>query len=73
MGLVTVGGFSTTVMTSVLVSVLVALIALIITLTGPPINTVGEPVIKPVTISIINPVGNPVALNEAGRLLAVIW
>lgn len=63
---------SDTVSTNVLVSVLVALVAEIITFTGPPIATTGVPEITPVMVLIDRPVGSPVALKLAGRLLAVM-
>ena len=72
LALVMLGAFRETVRTSVLESVLVALVALMVTLTGPPTATTGVPLITPVVVLIDRPVGNPVALKLAGRLLAVM-
>jgi hypothetical protein len=56
---------------SVAVPVPPALVAPIVTLELP--TAVGVPVISPVAVAMVSPAGRPVALNDVGVLLAVIW
>jgi hypothetical protein len=60
-----------TVSVSVAVPVPPALVAPIVTLELP--TAVGVPVMSPVAVATLSPAGSPVALNEVGVLLAVIW
>jgi len=68
---VIVGAGRAMVRASVAVPVPPALVALMVTLNGP--LTVGVPVIAPVLVLTLSPLGNPVALKLVGLLLAVIW
>jgi hypothetical protein len=60
-----------TVSVSVAVPVPPALVAPIVTLELP--TAVGVPVMSPVAVAMVSPAGRPVALNDVGVLLAVIW
>ena len=46
-------------------------VALIVMFDVPAV--VGVPLIAPVAVSTVNPVGSPVAPNDVALLLAVIW
>ena len=68
--LVIEGAGGTTVITKVAVPVPPALLALIVTFVVPV--ALGVPLITPVLVFTLNPVGNPVALKLVGLFVAVI-